>query len=925
MPLQESKQTISEILQEIKNDPSKQDYLFRRLSTTDKPLPWLEPLKDLGYFAPSHNPEPVPSDKEQRYYRIPYWPLLGFLENAAKHNRKNPSRESTAALVEIVDTLVADRLRNHSVDNYHTDVAILRVIFHLPSELLNKSHIGYIGKALKNSWGNDLVSREIGAAVIPSLLEWKNADLLLQLLSVMFEPGKVTEYEIHPVMHQYWLQETLKKNIGQIAELCGIEAAGLGIGIIRALTNEDKSRFNSVWIPTIDDHSQTNFTERYDVQLTYFVRDMLCLSDPTSAQETVHELASLEHPIYRRMAIHVINHHFAALQDEFWNWPGNPLEIPLAKHELFELLKVNCTDFSPDQIKKVVHWIETKNYKKYMEDESTDRLLKFEAHRKKEWYLALKETGNKVVQEKFDYYDEINPHAIEHPGFDMWSSGMYTRNESPITVDELQQKSAEDIAAYLVSFSDTGKTELDVAEDLSTTFEACVRQDPAKFSANLDPFRAVHPIYLYHLIWGFVNAHTESKHFSWENLLNFISQLIEQDHFWISGKWGKANYSGTMAGEMAGLVTAGTQKDSTAFEAERFPPVENILLTLIANVESEALHSDDPVFLTINSAKGKVLIAMLQYSLRYAKANELPDGNRWKPEIKEEFTKRLNKAVDASVEFATVLGMYLPNLFYLDEAWVKGNIDNILPHEDDYTDFWKATFVGFISSSDNFKKHVYEVLLPHGDYHRALRAELPGDFAQERLVQHLSLAYIIGWAKIGDADGLIEALVNEGTAEQIAEIHSYFWREREFVKSKYPECVKPLWAAMHKRFRSEADNSDFNDTIASFADWLSLIHEIDEDVYPWVELSFKRLEHRRHASSAIEYLADHVAKTPKEVAKLFQIMLDNDVYPDWEQEHIVKIVKELYSSGDKTTANIICNRYGEKGFDFLRTVFEENN
>ena len=53
-------------------------------------------------------------------------------------------------------------------------------------------------------------------------------------------------------------------------------------------------------------------------------------------------------------------------------------------------------------------------------------------------------------------------------------------------------------------------------------------------------------------------------------------------------------------------------------------------------------------------------------------------------------------------------------------------------------------------------------------------------------------------------------------------------------------------------------------------------------------------------------------------------MLTHNVYPIYNQEHIQEIIRILYKSKNKDVADRICNLYGEAGFDFLRSLYDEN-
>ncbi len=52
-------------------------------------------------------------------------------------------------------------------------------------------------------------------------------------------------------------------------------------------------------------------------------------------------------------------------------------------------------------------------------------------------------------------------------------------------------------------------------------------------------------------------------------------------------------------------------------------------------------------------------------------------------------------------------------------------------------------------------------------------------------------------------------------------------------------------------------------------------------------------------------------------------MLANETYPYYDRTDIEETVRILYRAGQKQIADRICNLYGEAGFDFLRTLYDE--
>ena len=78
----------------------------------------------------------------------------------------------------------------------------------------------------------------------------------------------------------------------------------------------------------------------------------------------------------------------------------------------------------------------------------------------------------------------------------------------------------------------------------------------------------------------------------------------------------------------------------------------------------------------------------------------------------------------------------------------------------------------------------------------------------------------------------------------------------------------------------------------------------------------KKLKHKGEKEKTEAYICD-----------IFNAVLSAHT-PDFRQGDIYDLLEYLYTSNNpsiKENANRICNHYGEKGFDFLRPLWEANN
>jgi len=920
---------IEWIFQIIKNDEPQRNHFFKILASSLNPFPWIEPLKKRGYFDPINNPLPQELTDSKGYFSIPYWNVLGYLENVAAKNEETPTEEITNSLLEIIDSIIHFRdEKGERIDNHKTDYTMVKIIFSLPIEKITKGHIKFVRIALISKWDTTLVASEIGTSILPKLVDKKAENLILQLLDVILDYKKIKKeftfgeresYEYISIMEDYWLTDALKKHKLAIAKICGIEAAKIAIDKIKSIIKEDKSQFNNIWIPTIEDHQQTSFPDRYECQLVYFVRDMFKFSDPEQIKEEIKNLLREEHPIFQRIVLYIISCHYKELNELFWEWEGNPLDKYELKHELYELLRNNCPSFTRDQINKVLEWIESKEYDIPGEiKDSKGQSKKMLAYWKKEWLSALLVTQNSNVLSLYEKYDQINPAKLEHPGFVSWMETEW-EYESSVVKGEFLNKSNEEIAEYFRGFKDTQNMNI---EGLSNAFRICVSENPEKFITDIKPFLNVPIIYQYTLLLGLNEAWRSNKEFDWQLVLDFIYKIIEPYNFWNERYTSETfNYRKWIISQIAELVENGTRDDKQAFDPKLLHQAEEILLILVERTECDLPNMSDLITSVLNSTKGKVFSAMINYSLRYARLYKRDSEERWVNSIKEDFTKRLNHEIESSLEFFVILGEYLANLFWLDKKWIIDNINKIFPKDDAI--HWKAAFTGYLYPSVVYKD-LYFLLRKNKHYITAIKTEFNDIHITERLIGHICIGYLEDWEKLEDKESLISQLIENKDINQLSAIVSFFWQLRDRLTDKIKIKVRSLWKALFEVIIQNEDNLKYQELISDLSRWISLIDEIDDEVFKWLKLSAKYVGKNFNTSFFIEYLLKHLPKTPEKVGQIYLEMLNANIYPDYRKENIQEIVRLLYDKNEKEIADRICNLYGARNFDFLKEIYESH-
>ncbi|GAB4200140.1 MAG: hypothetical protein Fur0023_03120 [Bacteroidia bacterium] len=934
------------VFQYIKNDEPQRNHFFKSLALSPNPFLWLTPLKEKGYFNPANNPKPQKVADNKELYTIPYWSILGYLENVAKKNKENPSEKITNTLLEIVQDIIDYKDENgERIDNYRTDWIVVKIIFSLPIEKINIKHIQFLRISLNSKWDSLLVSSEIKETILPRLLNEgsKAKNLTLELLKVILDFKKVKDkfiytenefFEYTSIMDEYSFFDTLMIHKAQIAKVCGVDAISIAIQKMKTITNEDAGQFNPLDIPTVEDHPQTTFPEKYQNQLVYFVRDVLSYIKPEDRKNVIENLLKEEHSIFKRIVFHTINYHYEELNHLLWNYKKNPLDEDFVNHELYELFKNHAKEFTKEQIKTIVNWIETKNYG--IEDEhDSQRKEKFLAYAKKEWLSSLLESGDTNVRELYDKYHNLNPAEQPHPGFIVWSETK-TGYDNNIPVEEFLNKSNEEIVTFLDKYKDKPYREVG---GVAVSFERAVRLHPEKFFSDMKTFLQLPRIFQHSLLLGLREVWTSKKYFDWEVLFNFIIELISPESFW-NEEQDRYKYKDSIISRIAELIEEGTKDDNHAFESKLLPKAEEILLVLAEKTDSELPDMKDIVVSVLNSTKGKIFSAMISYSLRYARLYKRENDERWVESIKDAFEKRLNRNKYPSIEFSLSLGGYLDNLYWLDKKWVKDHINQIFLKENET--HWQSAFTGYLFYTSNISQEIYFLLKENNHYLKAVETIFENEYITKRVAQHITVGYLYDWEKLDDKNSLISKLIENKNGSHFEAIIDFLWLNGPINKEKIKhlrrynslrrlngpinkEKIKPLWKAMFDKLMYDIDNENNKKMIARLLLWTRLVDTIDDEISSWIQTTIKHVAKHIDILHLAEYLSYHAERTPDKVGDIWLDLTNTGVFLSYKHEYLQKTVEVLYQQHEKELADRICNIYGSKGYDFLRDIYEKYN
>ena len=551
--------------------------------------------------------------------------------------------------------------------------------------------------------------------------------------------------------------------------------------------------------------------------------------------------------------------------------------------------------------------------------------------RRRKWLSLLLDTGNKDVVAAYQKYDQLHKANVEAANegnaATMPKSGAIGPVK-PVTTEELSAMSNVELAAYLQGYTeeDIGMPVLE-GRGLANTLTECVAANPQRFTDNLLPFKDIRNLYQSSLLQGCLDAWCNKKDFNWAALLEFIHQILLSKQFWTEQYNDGFNYRNWVFSTTADLISEGTKDDTHAFGTQLLSLAEEILLILVDKAQQSVSTLDNLPTDVLNSDRGRVFSAMVNYALRFARTNasEYTDC-RWPYAIRADFTKRLDRNIESSLEFSYTLGFHLPYLSYLDEEWVHLNINHIFPQRDE--DHWQAAFSGYLLHP-SVREEFYLLLKIHGHYRRALNTRFDDPEVLNGLVRHICTGWIEDSESLNDKASLIYQLIHSGNPNLLAGMVYFFSRRADNLSDKVKVKVLPAWRALFQVLSENMIVGAYQQVSCPLLGWLGLVDTIDTEVLGWIKGSIEDVDkipgYGMVLSRFIKALLKHAPKTPEAVGEIYlkipqRIMWDLQV----EADDIKETVRILYNKGHKDIADEICNLFGSAGIDFLRTVYEEH-
>lgn len=713
------------------------------------------------------------------------------------------------------------------------------------------------------------------------------------------------------------------------------------------------SDYSHIWCRTLK--SGPEHGDGAEDVLTVILRDVLLAKCESRRDEGKMVLGAFlqenryQFPIFRRFVLLCVNKFWVDYR-EYLNKLIEVVPTVLSESdlevEMYDVLQ-NCNADFGDELKVKLKTL-INDVPQYYITKGDDKLI---AYWKYKWLSPLRENPEfaslyEEAKQKAEPKDG-KPYDVERSAF----KGGFVSHKSPVTKEELLQKPVAEITKYLVDFKGADfwhgafEGESD-KEGLADILQAAVKEEPKKFTDDLDAFISMDYFYLHQIFRGIKEAWTTGSEIDWNNVIDFSIKYLNRGKDVIVAEALKAQGEDSGKGRYIWIVEAiveligdGSRDDNRAFDPKYFDKIEQVFDLILPMLRGEKNPDTqrDALTYALNTTLGRTIMAYVSFSLRVARVTQKKTEN-WG---RDKFERFLPVGIDGYIWF----GSYLPQMKYLDSDYTVEKI-NYFAKPDAPEIEWQMFMEGYLPGA-RVHKDLY--VLMRVNYIKALESKIFKGRADERLVEHICIGYL----QLG------EALAKNNEDGQ----SSLFWKMLDEAKTddkrgRWEDVAGFFWSISGRRLKKEEKDDqeepseETKNRVIAFWEWtfeeqetvkgklgesygsfLSRMAEltiwldtIDETKEKWLLLSAPYIEIQHRSAFFVEYLTKYDDEdSVKRIGRIFLKVLETAT-PTFRQEEIQLIVERLYKIVEKypaikADADNICNTYGRRGVHFLKDLF----
>lgn len=901
---------------------------------------FFDALAAAGLFDPARNLGPVKAEKEGTFW-VPQWRALAYLEAVA---RLSGERQDTVLAEKIMGVVRNVSLwrdeKGEPHDNYRTWFTFAHIIGLVPTESVSIDDVEllpiWLSRLERTMVAHSLANGTLAKFIASSRKEdWQKAcRILFHATAVEWVEDKLIEGEARPtpkpLIDAYWIKEIVNASAASLGAKIGaplIELMDLRLREIFA----NKLGGQDTWLvrPAIEDHEQNHKWDLFENAFIEGMRDALMAwmdSAPNDATSCLRALLASQFEIIERIAIYVVNEKFGVAKElvprilnvEFFG-RGH-------LHEMYQLLRSHFAAFNSAEKTATVAAI--RNIK--LDGDAPELSSRRIRITQKRWLTAIINQGwddaDKWMLEIAQDSDIAGD--IPHPDFNSYMTSHTGFGPTPYSVQEIVAwATASVLVEKLNSFQPSNDWNGPSLRSLSDAVVEAVAVAPNVFLNDLEKYKSVKPQFQYSLIEGFKRAwgawDGSKNNFDWDiawpKLIKFCGEILADENFWkvaVSEKEPLAPTRDWVPATIAEFLRAGMRDDKKAFAPELLPNALAIITVLLERVEEEkSPRENDALNRAINTSKGKIVEALIDFALRSARVGDEKTGahlQQWNA-VEALFDRELASCREGNYDFSALMGAYVVNFQYLNADWVRDNFGKIFPVQ--FPGNCLSALDGLAFSPANGP--LYDLLITNGVIDWALRQKIEGRHAPENLIQRIALAYL--WGKENFSSPRFQYFYNNDGIEELSRMTRYFWSFGIKLPTDARAKVVQYWAHTQSwAMQREPKPERLISMLSLLTCHIEMIGKQELDlllgVAPYVGLEF-------NADKFFEELNRLVVSNPLEVEQVLRAVLEK-YRPSYDFENKLLNLLTTLTSREDTKADALNSMNKVRYLPGVKELFE---
>lgn len=511
-------------------------------------------------------------------------------------------------------------------------------------------------------------------------------------------------------------------------------------------------------------------------------------------------------------------------------------------------------------------------------------------------------------------------------------SGVRVGRASPVTPEELEGKSPEEIAGLFESTASSTNPLEPSVEGLGDVSSRQVAQNPEPFAKAVDLAKRAGLTYISVVFSGLREAFGAGRSFDWDSLVLQCSIVMERVRELPSGETVVE-----LKHTIGHLIWDGLQRNAPLSEAtmglawrtlgqlcgESEPTVQDEL----SLTESEG----DAFTMSLNATRGIAMNGVMAFAIRrWREAGANWRGLDTVAGLREILDRHLTQ--DPSLAVRSVYGKWFPWLVAMDPEWGQRAAAKIFEEGTPFSSAWNAYILfnepynNVLAAARPAYQHAIGTLSTSGP-----EASRRPDEVRRNLGRHILTFYVRGFVSLEATDDLFHRFVRAASPAllrgALEDLGRYLGPPEVPLSPEMSSRLVALWESRVEAARPRPVGE--REEMLAFAEWFESGHFDPAWLLTKLQEAVTLAESSASASmgsKVLERLAELAAGNPTECVKCLRVLVDYDkegwLFFGAEDEMRKVISTGLVAGGEGAKeATDLVHRLGEKGFYQFKDLF----